>query len=72
MNIPIDKPVVTETTALGAGWLAGMEAGIYPDKDEFSKSWALERQFKPNMDASTRQTLCLGWENAVNRTLTNK
>ena len=41
-------------------------------KDEFSKTWSLERQFKPNMDLATRKNLCLGWENAVNRTLTNK
>ena len=72
MDAPIDRPVITETTALGAAWLAGMEAGIYPNKDEFSKTWSLERQFKPNMDLATRKNLCLGWENAVNRTLTNK
>ncbi len=72
LDAPIDRPVITETTALGAAWLAGMEAGIYPNKDEFSKTWSLERQFKPNMDLATRKNLCLGWENAVNRTLTNK
>mgnify|MGYP003624593329 CR=1 FL=1 len=69
MDASIDRPVITETTALGAAWLAGMRAGFYPDQDGFSKSWALERQFNPEMDAPTREMFYEGWHNAVARTL---
>lgn len=69
MDASIDRPIITETTALGAAWLAGMRAGFYPDQDGFSKSWALERQFNPQMDPPTRDVFYEGWHNAVTRTL---
>jgi len=69
LGVPVDRPKVVETTTLGAAWLAGSRAGLYPDREEFSKIWALERQFTPSMDEATRERLYKGWKNAVNRTL---
>jgi len=65
----VDRPEVLETTALGAAWLAGMRAGIYPNMDAFSKQWRVERQFTPHMEADTRNALYSGWKDAVARTL---
>jgi glycerol kinase len=61
----VDRPKVLETTALGRGWLAGMRAGVYPGFDEFSKNWAVERTFTPQMDAATREARYAGWKDAV-------
>ena len=66
---PVDRPKVLETTALGAGWLAGMRAGFYPDREEFSKSWALDRRFDPAMDATTRDQKYDAWKRAVAATI---
>ncbi|MCK0126345.1 glycerol kinase GlpK [Gelidibacter sp. F2691] len=65
----VDRPTVLETTALGAAWLAGMRAGVYPDQAGFAEAWALERRFTPTMDADTRTTRYAGWKDAVARTL---
>ena len=69
LGVPVDRPKVVETTTLGAAWLAGSRAGLYPDREEFSKIWALDRQFTPSMDEATRERLYKGWKNAVSRTL---
>ncbi|KQT54179.1 glycerol kinase [Aureimonas sp. Leaf454] len=66
---PVDRPVVLETTALGAAWLAGHKAGVWPDRDGFSARWRLERRFEPEMDAVTRGRKLSGWQDAVRRTL---
>ncbi len=66
---PVDRPEVLETTALGAAWLAGMEAGLYPAQDEFAKTWALERRFEPAMDQTTRDAKTSAWDRAVKATL---
>ncbi len=66
---PVDRPVVLETTALGAAYLAGLGQGVCPAPDEFAKNWALQRRFVPAMDASRRETLYAGWQTAVRRTL---
>lgn len=66
---PVDRPVVMETTALGAAYLAGRKAGIYPDLDGFAATWRLERRFEPLMDVATRRTKWAGWEDAVRRTI---
>ena len=58
-----------ETTALGAAWLAGQRAGIYPAMAEFAATWALERKFEPEMDAQTRATRYARWGKAVQATL---
>lgn len=69
-DAPVDRPKVLETTALGVAWLAGMRAGIYPTQDEFAATWALDRQFTPQMDDNTRTRRYSGWKNAIGRTRT--
>ncbi|WP_181706234.1 glycerol kinase GlpK [Chthonobacter rhizosphaerae] len=66
----VDRPTVLETTALGAAWLAGRQAGVWPDRDGFSKSWRLDRRFLPVMDDEVRSLKLAGWADAVRRTLT--
>ena len=70
LGAPVDRPKVLETTALGAAWLAGMRAGLYPGPDEFAASWALDRRFEPTMPARDREERYAGWRDAVGRTLT--
>jgi glycerol kinase len=70
LGAPVDRPKVLETTALGAAWLAGMRAGLYPGPAEFARSWALDRRFEPRMDAGRREEAYAGWRDAVRRTLT--
>ena len=67
---PVDRPVVMETTALGAAYLAGRAAGLCPDLDGFAGQWRLDRRFEPRMDASQRERKYSGWKDAVRRTLT--
>jgi glycerol kinase len=69
LGAPVHRPEILETTALGAAWLAGMKAGIYPDRDGFADTWALEREFEPGMDETGRARLYAGWKDAVARTL---
>lgn len=69
LDAPVDRPTILETTALGAAWLAGSKAGVWPDTKKFAKSWALERRFQPDMEESTRAVKLAGWRDAVRRTL---
>ena len=66
---PVDRPVVMETTALGAAYLAGYAAGLCPDLPGFAAMWRCERRFEPGMDAATRERKWAGWREAVARTL---
>jgi glycerol kinase len=66
---PVDRPVVMETTALGAAYLAGRAAGLCPDLDGFAATWRLERRFTPAMDEATRARKWAGWQDALRRTL---
>ncbi len=70
LKAPVDRPKVLETTALGAAYLAGLKAGVYPGLNEFSDSWALDRRFSPQMAGETRARKLAGWRDAVRRTLT--
>ncbi len=70
IDAPVDRPAVVETTALGVAWLAGMRAGVCPDREGFAANWALERRFLPQMEAGTRARRVAGWQDAVARTLT--
>ncbi len=70
LGAPVDRPRVTETTAMGAAWLAGMHAGIYPGPAEFAQSWALERRFQPAMDPALRNAKYARWGRAVAATMT--
>jgi glycerol kinase len=67
---PVDRPRVLETTALGAAYLAGLQAGLYPPPDVFAQQWALDRRFAPTMAASERERKLALWRDAVQRTLT--
>jgi glycerol kinase len=69
IGAPVDRPVVTETTALGAAYLAGMQAGVCGSPEEFAKSWALDRRFEPGMDAATRDAKYARWGRAVAATM---
>jgi len=69
LAIPVDRPAVTETTALGAAYLAGRAAGSCPDLKDFAATWKRERRFEPRMDAATRELKWRGWRDAVARTL---
>jgi glycerol kinase len=68
---PVDRPIVMETTALGAAYLAGRGAGVCPDLAGFAGQWRLDRRFEPRMDSETRERKYSGWRQAVRRTLTN-
>ena len=65
---PVDRPEVLETTAVGAAYLAGLQAGVCPDPAGFAASWRLERRFEPVMEAATRDRKWDGWRQAVRRT----
>ena len=65
----VDRPEVLETTALGAAWLAGMKAGIYPDREGFAKRWRLDRSFEPDMDNDVRTEKYARWKRAVEATM---
>ena len=69
LGAPVDRPVVTETTALGAAYLAGLQAGIFGSPEEFAKSWALDHRFTPTMDAATRDAKYTRWGRAVAATM---
>ncbi|HWD26028.1 MAG TPA: glycerol kinase GlpK [Rhizomicrobium sp.] len=66
-GLPVDRPKVTETTALGAAYLAGLAAGLFKDTKDIAKRWALDRRFTPAMKPSARNTLYDGWKIAVKR-----
>ena len=66
LGAPVDRPVMQETTALGAAWLAGMRAGVYPDRQGFSETWELDRRFVPQLDAPKRDARYARWKTAVN------
>ena len=70
LDAPVDRPTILETTVLGAAWLAGSHAGIWPDAKEFSNQWRLDRRFEPLMNEQTRSRKIAGWRDAVRRTLT--
>ncbi len=71
LGAPVDRPKVLETTALGAAWLAGHAAGVWPSQDEFARIWQLDRRFEPQMDEAARQRRVALWHDAVQRTLTH-
>jgi glycerol kinase len=72
LDAPVDRPQVLETTALGAAWLAGSHAGVWPDRDGFARTWALEKTFTPRMGEDERARKYAGWQDAVGRTLSSR
>jgi len=69
LGVPVERPVVSETTALGAAYLAGLAVGYWHDRDEIARLWARERVFEPGMDDATRARFYRGWRRAVKRSL---
>lgn len=65
LDAPVDRPMIQETTALGAAYLAGLHAGVYPEPQKFADNWRLETRFRPNMSAATRTRKLAGWARAV-------
>lgn len=72
LGTPVDRPKVLETTALGAAYLAGMKAGVYPEPETFAKTWARDTRFSPSMPAEERERKYALWRDAVQRTLSRK
>lgn len=65
LGVPVQRPVTTETTALGVAYLAGLAAGYYAAPEALTESWRLEREFEPQMGGSQRDELYAGWKKAV-------
>ena len=69
IDLPVERPAFTETTALGAAYLAGLHAGLLTSFDDITNRWQCERRFDPTMGSEERARLVSGWERAVRRTL---
>jgi glycerol kinase len=67
LDVPVERPAVTETTALGAAYLAGLAVGLYPSLESLSEVWRCERRFEPKMAAAERHRLYAGWLDAIRR-----
>ncbi|MFO1080174.1 MAG: glycerol kinase GlpK [Reyranellaceae bacterium] len=67
VGTPVQRPQVTETTALGAAFLAGLQAGLWPSLDALAETWSLDRAFRPAEDAASRDRRYAGWQEAVRR-----
>jgi len=68
LDVPVERPEINETTALGAAYLAGLAVGYWKSKDEIRDRWNLEKQFDPKMDETKRDDLYKGWQTAVKAT----
>ncbi len=69
LDAPVDRPMVLETTALGAAYLAGLHAGLLPSPEKFAKSWQRDKRFAPKMKADLRELKYAGWQDAVRKLL---
>lgn len=69
LGVPVDRPKVTETTALGAAYLAGLAVGVWTNKTDLTKKWQLDNRFEPKMDAGESAALYKGWQKAVKRSM---
>jgi len=67
LDLPVERPVVAETTALGAAWLAGLATGFWRDSTEIAANRAVGRRFEPSMEPARRERLLRGWKRAVER-----
>ena len=67
LNVPVARPKVAETTALGAAYLAGLAVGYWKNRSEISAQWQMDRRFKPRMKPGQRAKLIAGWNKALNR-----
>src|SRR5258708_2515616 len=67
LGVVVERPVVTETTALGAAYLAGLQTGLFGSLEELPRLWARDRRFEPGMDEAERDRRYRGWTDAVRR-----
>ncbi|MFJ7935229.1 glycerol kinase GlpK [Sporosarcina sp. NPDC096371] len=72
LNVPVERPVINETTALGAAYLAGLAVGFWKDRSEIAAHWHLDRSFQPEMEQEVRDDLYGGWQKAVRATMAYK
>ncbi|MBI5933237.1 MAG: glycerol kinase GlpK [Chloroflexi bacterium] len=68
LDVPVVRPKVAETTALGAAYAAGLAVGFWKDLDELRSNWGRDREWKPQMESARREKLYAGWKKAVTRT----
>jgi glycerol kinase len=68
LGIPVLRPAVIETTALGAAYLAGLSAGVYQSPHELSRQWRVERSFEPRISRDEAASKMADWERAVRQT----
>jgi len=66
-GLPVDRPQITETTAIGAAYLAGLASGLFRDTADIAARWALDRRFEPSLAAVSKDALYDGWNSAVSR-----
>ena len=69
LNVPVERPVLNETTALGAAYLAGLAVGFYKDKEDLLNNYQKDRVFTPNINENVREELYNGWKKAVKATM---
>jgi glycerol kinase len=67
LGVPVQRPKITETTALGAAYLAGLAVGYWDSQDEIAEMWQIDKEFEPSMPEETRDKLYAGWKRAVER-----
>jgi glycerol kinase len=67
LGVPVQRPQVAETTALGAAYLAGLAVGFWSSQEEVAEHWAIDRTFEPKMSADQREKLYADWKRAVER-----
>ncbi len=69
INCDVKRPAITETTALGVAYLAGLAVGYWNSKEEIAQRWHVEQQFAPQMEAAVREENCCGWKKAVDKAM---
>jgi glycerol kinase len=69
LDVPVVRPLVKETTALGAAYAAGLAVGFWKDQESLKSNWAVDKKWAPKMDAKQREHLYGRWRDAVSRTL---
>ncbi|MGI9301984.1 MAG: FGGY-family carbohydrate kinase, partial [Gammaproteobacteria bacterium] len=67
LGVPVERPTIAETTALGAAYLAGLQTGVFASLDEIAGHWQRDARFEPKLDDTARRSLVQGWEDAVAR-----
>jgi len=69
LNIPVVRPVIQETTALGAAYVAGLAVGLYKDLEDLRANWAVDYTWHPHMHEGERESLYKSWKKAVTRSM---